>query len=278
MKCLRILVYLFAVANCARPFPMSDQQSQQELGMILLWNAFPATFTPASIGGLRLWLQAESLTQASGSSVSSWPDLSGMANTVQQATPASQPLLMAGQINGKPVVRFDGVNDFMLKTSQQGMNNAPDCSFFSVFKRSTLSAGVNRQIIMIGPNTNNTGRAFGFDFTDHFIFGKVGTGSAVTSATTFGTANFSLVSMTNTAAGTATVFLNGTQDASGTLALTFVSPDLAIGSNPDGATSFQGMDLAEVLFYDSALPSTALSRIECYLASRYGITPAHSCQ
>ena len=45
--------------------------------------------------------------------VVTWYDQSGNAYDATQATTASQPLYVASGQNGKPVVRFDGVNDYM---------------------------------------------------------------------------------------------------------------------------------------------------------------------
>lgn len=46
-----------------------------------------------------------------------WYDQSGNAYTAAQTTAASQPLYVASGQNGKPVARFDGVNDHLLTTN-----------------------------------------------------------------------------------------------------------------------------------------------------------------
>jgi hypothetical protein len=61
--------------------------------------------------GLALWLKADA--GVSGSPVSQWSDQSGNGRYAIQGAGDSQPVLVAGALNGKPVVRFDGVNDFM---------------------------------------------------------------------------------------------------------------------------------------------------------------------
>src|SRR5690606_16469989 len=56
-----------------------------------------------------LWLDASDLTSAGA--LSSWADKSGAGNTVTQATSGSQPVVVLDELNGLPVVRFDGEND-----------------------------------------------------------------------------------------------------------------------------------------------------------------------
>lgn len=69
--------------------------------------------TPNSIGGLQLWLDATSIEQADATAVTSWRDKVSGANAVSMSTTASQPIVKNNILNGKPVVRFDGVDDYL---------------------------------------------------------------------------------------------------------------------------------------------------------------------
>jgi hypothetical protein len=66
--------------------------------------------TPAAIEPeLSLWLKADAGVTADGSGfVSQWNDQSGSGNHAVQTQAVNQPLLVAGAMNGKPVLRFDG--------------------------------------------------------------------------------------------------------------------------------------------------------------------------
>src|SRR5262249_3683840 len=63
--------------------------------------------------GLAVWLRADAGTITSGSALSQWSDQSTNNRHATQGTAGSQPTLVNGVINGLPVVRFDGVNDFL---------------------------------------------------------------------------------------------------------------------------------------------------------------------
>src|SRR5262245_63972414 len=79
--------------------------------------------TPDQVSGLRLWLKSDTQTYqdsgfstpatADGDPVGGWKDQSGGARDVTQATSASRGTLKLSQVNGKPVVRFDGTDDFL---------------------------------------------------------------------------------------------------------------------------------------------------------------------
>lgn len=80
------------------------------------YSAPPATedeFSPLDIDSCVLWLKADAGVTLNGSTVSQWDDQSGNGNHAVQATASYQPTFVANQLNGKPVLRFDGSNDFM---------------------------------------------------------------------------------------------------------------------------------------------------------------------
>src|ERR1035437_751149 len=93
-----------------------------------------AQFDPLSITGCKLWLKADAgITFSSGNIVSGWADQSVNNFNVGQITVANQPLLIAKTIgNGLPMVRFDGVNDRLIKTAI--ISTANNASMFVVCK------------------------------------------------------------------------------------------------------------------------------------------------
>lgn len=67
-----------------------------------------ATWDPRSIPGLQFWCRADRISAAnlSAAKVNTWSDLSGNGRHLTQGTDANRPTLVAGSINGQPVVRF----------------------------------------------------------------------------------------------------------------------------------------------------------------------------
>jgi hypothetical protein len=77
---------------------------------VVLLTVVPSTFP---LNGLSLWLRADSGSVLNGSALSQWTDLSGNERHATQSSGSSQPTLVNGAVNGLPVVRFDGVGDFL---------------------------------------------------------------------------------------------------------------------------------------------------------------------
>jgi len=62
-----------------------------------------------------LWLDASDAASVTenGGKVSSWADKSGNSHDYAQGTAGNQPELIADAINGKPVISFDGADDYL---------------------------------------------------------------------------------------------------------------------------------------------------------------------
>jgi hypothetical protein len=104
--------------------------------------------TPAAIPNLFLWLDANAgITKDVGNKVSAWADQSGALNNFAQATAANQPLWVAAQLNGLPIVRGDGLATFMASASIAAQ---AALSVFCVAKNPDL---VLKYLIAFGSNT-----------------------------------------------------------------------------------------------------------------------------
>lgn len=69
---------------------------------------------PDALTGLQIWLSADfDITHDSLGSISKWGDRSGNDNHAIQNTNANQPKFVREGLNGKPVIRFDGVDDYL---------------------------------------------------------------------------------------------------------------------------------------------------------------------
>jgi hypothetical protein len=107
-------------------------------------------FSPSSLSGLRLWLDAGAGVTTNGAAqISLWADQSGRTNNALQGTLSNQPLLVTNALNGRPVVRFDGTND------QFGFQNNPflgatQGEMFIVVKARVDSPGVHRALAFFG--------------------------------------------------------------------------------------------------------------------------------
>lgn len=121
-------------------------------------SARPAAFSPASIPNLALWLDAadaSTITLDGSNNVSEWRDKSGNARHVSQSTALNRPSYVTGVLNGLPVVRPDGVNDFLesalLAPSTWYGSGTPQITYMALF--ALVSQDVTHNNIVIGLNT-----------------------------------------------------------------------------------------------------------------------------
>ncbi len=80
-------------------------------------------FVPTDVAGLELWLDGRDLVGADGASIATWTKRAGASGAnAAQATGGNQPIVKSGAngLNGQPVARFDGTDDYMLSTFSPG--------------------------------------------------------------------------------------------------------------------------------------------------------------
>lgn len=92
--------------------------------MLLNKQSAVAAFSPTNVSGLIVWLKADSITSLSDADpVVTWTDSSSNAYAFTQGTPGSRPTYKVNIVNGKPVVRFDGTDDY-LRVATAGISTA----------------------------------------------------------------------------------------------------------------------------------------------------------
>lgn len=240
-------------------------------------------WTPAEIQ-TELWLDAadaSTLTLVSGA-VSEWRDKSGNLYHVSQGTAANRPARVAAGRNGLDVVRFDGSNDYLVRTAATNLfRNVSEAHVFIVRKFSAvpttlkvitgISANVSTQIRMYDSVglTSQKERAF-----VRRIDGSSGafTDAKSSIGTAWGIQGFSasfsasLLTYWNNGSADGSVTIPGTGNTSDT-----ASTKLAVGSSSteDTANTFGG-DIAEIV-YCHTLAAGVREKIEGYLAHKWGL-------
>jgi hypothetical protein len=79
---------------------------------ILVYTGYSQTI-PNALPGLQAWWSADSIKVGNGNPIETWTTNNNEFLFVTQPTAANRPTLVNNVINGKPVVRFDGVNDYL---------------------------------------------------------------------------------------------------------------------------------------------------------------------
>jgi two-component system sensor histidine kinase DesK len=84
----------------------------RSLIILLLVSLFKyEAFCQLPIDGLSLWLRADTGIQVNGSKVVKWLDQSGNNNHASVTPALTAPILISNELNGKPVVRFNGTDN-----------------------------------------------------------------------------------------------------------------------------------------------------------------------
>lgn len=243
-----------------------------------LYYADTQYFNPMQVGGLKLWLDASDpnangTLPSNNASISSWVDKSGNSNTVSQGSGSLQPIFKTNILNGKPVVRFDGVNDLMAKSSATALANQN--TIFVVGTSNGNSFILGTFFDYSNNSATNTGINLFQEGTPRYVAGFYD-----------GTLHQATTGATITLPATAVIYLyndgaNGYIYKNGTLYDSVASGNInnsgtrvyTIGALLNGvANYFLNGDVAEVIFYNSNLSSANKLLINRYLGNKWGIS------
>lgn len=213
-------------------------------------------WTPAFLGpALKTWLKADALTGLNDTDpVASWLDSSGNGETAVQGTGAAQPLYIVDGQNGLPIVRFDGIDDFLSISTTQ-LVTPPVTVALAV--KDTGSAGryfqssTSALIALVSTNDAQLNAGSAFTYSTGGLSGR----TWHTHVLTFNGAS-SIGS------------LDGTQAAGGTGA-NVGGGTLRIAST--GAASFLSSDWGDLCIIAGALSAENFLRLEGYLAHKWDI-------
>jgi hypothetical protein len=245
---------------------------------------------PIPTAGLQLWLKADAGVTLNGSTVSIWADQSGNGNDAIQPDLRRQPFLVRDGLNGKPTIRFDGLDDRLGLTGSKRMTQI---SFFMVFKMDS-DAFADDDPILFG-DIDADGHIWGVQMeneltgyspdTINIYSGFNGVHAIVPRHTPFGIwHNISVVTdgvMWNTKLRANGVDAQVTRmhDINMFISVPIGNPS---GTGVGGIGGTDGVrppigrtttncDVAEVILYDTVLSDSLRRSVEQYLASKYGL-------
>jgi len=234
----------------------------------------PAGLQPVS--GSAVWYDANdasTFTYSSSNIISQWSDKSGNARHATQTTVASQPTRETNIINGLPVVRFDGSNDFLDFTNI--FNGDKTFTIFWVLRPRNVSSGTYQ------PSFSTATSPDADDGALHYI-NPSGQGAAYPFRVAGGytqydnvssyTANTSYLMEYISDASIYKVFRNGTQESTNQTVgnnPSYVTTRIAHQSNPGGR--FSAFDFGEILIYSTTLSGTDVTANRNYLNTKWGL-------
>lgn len=221
-----------------------------------------AAWTPASIAGLKLWLDASQITGLNdGDAVATWSDLSGNGNSVAQGTASKRPTYQTAEINGLPVVRTDGVDDLLFCTSS--IVAAQPLTLFVVCRENANS------YYLLDGGPSGSDRVALADFLRGGNFGMFA-GTATVEAAQTKPIPLTLWRVLANGASSS-LFKNSVSFVTGNPGTQALSAGITLGARFDPLGAFYGnYDFCEVLVYDTALSAGNLSLVETYLRAKWG--------
>jgi hypothetical protein len=218
--------------------------------------AVPTGFNPASISGLQAWYDASQLTGfADGDPIGSTTDFSGNSRHATQSTGSKKPVYKTGILNGRPVMRFDGVDDVL----SASFTLAQPLSVAAVVKSTTTSG--QHHVIDGGTGT----RAVVYQkLGEWYLYAGAETDSGIAVDTT--NPHVLFFSFDNTSRPEYVDGVAGSSVNPGSGG--YVSP-VNLGSDGSGFNFWSG-DIAEVLVYNTALSTGNRTTVQTYLKTKWG--------
>lgn len=227
-------------------------------------TATVAPIDPDDVTGLVLWLKAEGQSYSDNDPVSTWVDASGTGNNATQAL-TKRPTFKTSIINGKAVVRFDGVNDLMELT-----NELPNTATILIVtaKKGAFTAQ--------SPLIENSGSAGGGILFWARTNGTTNWGSFTVafadlpSGEDLVTDQFVLLEMKTSPAGIQLYRSGVLKATSGDQGYGGPGPKSTIGGQIDDSV-FANIDIAEVIVYDNLISDGDRAGVRQYLLDRFGL-------
>jgi alpha-tubulin suppressor-like RCC1 family protein len=237
------------------------------LGMNPLFNDIDTV--PTKIAGLRLLLKADSgVTHDANNAVSVWTDQSGKGNNATQASISNQPIYTANALNGKPVVRFDGISSKM--NLPYFMNDMTEGEIFVVCR----SASSNNNNCLLSDFASST--ELRIPYGSGYI--RAGFGANIVSVFSSDGVDFTSSVIYNSYAKGRDwkIFLNGRLIYTAAATVNFANANTPLieadrsGAYYSSANWYNG-DLAEILIYQRALTDAERYAVGGYLRQKYAV-------
>lgn len=239
------------------------------LAFSLAVNRFKA-FDPLSLSPA-MWLDASDATTlydavsggavvAGNGAVARWQDKSGNALHATQATLGARPLRQAAMLNGKPVLRFDGVDDMM----GHGLNAVGDSMTFMVVRSYQTGNELRTLFSACAPNTG-LGAYIETERTSGGLWGAFRAQGFLSSGQSL-RGGYYIISTTSLNSA-CSVTHNGVRvDFPGTTHYSDSNDRRFVGGSPG---AFTNCDIAEILVFPTALSPTDRTAVETYLNAKW---------
>jgi len=250
-----LLVSAFALSVLA-VFPLPFSQSRIGAGC-----------PPDSIGGLKLWLKANSLALNDGDPVSTWTDYSGTSNSATSG--ANQPVFHTSIINGLAAVLFNGSTNGMTFPNDPSV---PTSTFVVAQTNIAASSATAYAALIVDSAASGfrichrlTGTNWGT-----YVNADLSSGEDLVS----GVPNIlELTTQTGGASNATVIYRNGVSKANSTVVSSGGAPANHLGYEANNR--YYSGYIAEIIVYNSVLSTANRQCIEDNLGAKYNIVVSH---
>jgi hypothetical protein len=226
--------------------------------------------------GLVMHLDADSITGISdGAAIGNWSDVSGEGNPAVQTASSYKPRYSASSSAfNKPVVRFDGVDDFL--DLNENMVHVGSFTVFIAAQFDNTQNGGDRYLISAQAGSGDTRLRIVWDAApspDRFNM-RAGSSEALPSWAANADTAPHIFTLTSVMSG----YLDGTYLGSTSNTSTLTPTALNLGSYGGEVYTRKGFfrgDVAEVILYNRVLSPEENNRVGYYLAEKYGMATAY---
>lgn len=276
----------FAYSQFASPADGGDLRFMNSNETALLnyeierWDPSLPIETPTNIANCMLWLRSDSGVVTNLTGVTNWIDQSGHANSAW-AAPSREPAYVTNVVNGKPVVRFDGVTNYLKNAGwAPGFNVSGQMTYFFVSKVGTNGA-TRGFFAQRAANTNDYGDNASMSI-EQLTTGLGGIRYHRNANPSIDVLRdnsiFRVDAIRVNALGTQ-VYQDGVLQYSNTMSFAgaLAPAEYAIGARLTAAGDTNGLlgygmvDFAEIIIYKTAITDLQLNQVGSYLAQKYGL-------
>lgn len=235
---------------------------------------------------LQFWMDSDAgvevaggTSAADGDLVKFWNDQSGTENRLEQGVDVAKPTYRTGILNGKPIVRFDGVDDHMTPSLSQFLGNSTSAAFFAVCKLDTAA-----EMVLWEYQDHDPFRFFRLAFNTAAHPGEVefkttsdGGIERIVHTADVTLTNFNIYFITIQQNGLMRLFVNGelkSTTAVGVLDNGAIFGKTVIGTSGQGTLMFDG-DVADLGLCVDVPSDDFREALECVFADEHAISVAH---
>jgi len=225
--------------------------------------------SPDNLSGLVLWLEADKIrTAADGAAVATWPDVSGCGrNAVAYGGGATGPAFELDGLNGLPTLKFNAtVDSLALGSSSTLPTDSGDSAYTVVTVFTRADSGTGTKNVLSG-----VGKSWRIATSGGNVIAVVGGATTLTLGAVHATLDTPHIVSYIRNGTDAFARLDGGTVYTGTIGSTAYHPGtrLVIGTSATPDANIDGR-IPVVLVYNRVLGMDELTRLENYLASKYG--------